>query len=168
MLALALAGPAVAPMGAEEGREPTIEALLGESGRWHGRPVTVRGEAIGDLMIRGETGWLNISDGEAAVGIRAPADMLGEVRFLGRYNTVGDLVSVSGFFYAAGPGDSGGAHIRAESLSVLQRGDTVPETISPGKFRLAFTLLFLTLPAFLLRRHFRKAGADQPGQSAPA
>ena len=47
----------------------SFNQLIEKASEFDGRLVAVTGEAIGDLMLRQNGSWLNISDGSTALGI---------------------------------------------------------------------------------------------------
>jgi opacity protein-like surface antigen len=106
-----------------------------------GQVVTAEGEAIGDVMIRGEYGWVNISDGTNDIGIWAPAEALRQIRYVGRYHTKGDVVRVTGRFHRADPEHGGDLDIHAQSLTVVQPGGPVSHPVKPGRVPLALLSL---------------------------
>lgn len=164
LLVLVLAVAAVtAGAAAAESEAPLVRIALlqAESARYDGRPVIIRGEAVGDLMLRGEHGWLNISDGSAVLGVFAPAAGLAQVRFLGRHGVTGDLLEVRGVFRADCPVHHGGMHLDARQLKIIERGRFLDEPVRPARLALAVSFAFLALAAFLFRCSARRAGAGR-------
>ena len=159
-----LPGVLPVPPASAEGPErlPVAELIAGETA-YDGRLVRIRGEAIGDMMLRGESGWFNLGDGTGTVGVHAPADLLARVVFLGRYNVTGDVLEVTGVFHSACGGHAGETHLEADDIRVLARGSAREETVNPGKLFLAVGLILLFLVAFLFRLYVRKAGGVRPG-----
>lgn len=123
---VAAAGPAV-----------PINDLIEQAKMYDGETVTVQGEVVGDVMIRDERGWVNISDGTNDIGIWAPAELLRRIGFVGRYHTRGDTVRVTGTFYRADPQQGGDLDIRASSLDVVKPGERVDHVIPSGRLILA-------------------------------
>jgi hypothetical protein len=75
--------------------------LIENSKKYDGKTVTYIGEVIGDIMRRGNFSWVNISDGENAIGVWMSADMAKTIKFTGNYKSKGDKLKVTGIFNRA-------------------------------------------------------------------
>ena len=152
---LTLGGNAVAP--------PTVSIsdLIIQSRSYDGRVIVTEGEAIGDLMLRGEYGWVNLSDGSNAIGIYALSKQFEQVKHLGRYEVVGDRVRITGTFYDACPVHSGETDIHASSVEITRAGSVVDETLDRSRLKLSLELALLAMLAFLLRQFVRRANGGQ-------
>jgi len=146
---LTLGGNAVAPPSV------SISDLITQSRSYDGRVIATEGEAIGDLMLRGEYGWVNLSDGSSAIGIYALSKQLGQIKHLGRYKVVGDRVRVIGTFYDACPVHSGETDIHASRVDIAGTGSIVDETLDRSRLNLSFELALLAMLAFALRQFVR-------------
>lgn len=142
----------------------SISDLLEKGLHYHGQEVRVVGEAIGDLMVRGSHGWVNISDGSGALGIFAPSEMLEPIGVLGRYNATGDLLAVRGVFLYACPEHSGGVHLHAGEITVVTPGRKFTERVSPEKAVIAAMFCLMAVFSFVLRRRLRLTGPVVPGE----
>jgi hypothetical protein len=109
----------------------TLNDLVEKAKALDGMEVTVTGEAIGDVMVRGDHGWVNISDGTNAIGVWAPADLLGRIQHAGQYGLNGDRVRVVGIFHRMDRQHGGDIDIRARTLEVIESGGPVPHPVSP-------------------------------------
>ena len=156
---LTLGGNIVAPPSV------SISDLITQSQFYDGREIITEGEAIGDLMLRGEYGWVNLSDGSNAIGIYAPSGYLEQIKHLGRYQVTGDKVRITGTFYDACPVHSGETDIHASRLEVIRAGAEIDEILDLGKLKLSLELAVLAVFAFLLRQFVRKANGGQRKQS---
>lgn len=114
-----------------------INDLVEQAARFDGTVVTVEGEVIGDVMIRGTGGWINVTDGTNDIGIWAPAEALRRIRYVGRYHQRGDTVRVVGEFRRADPEHGGDLALRAAELVVVSPGGPVAHPIKPHRFLLA-------------------------------
>ncbi|MCX5642996.1 MAG: DNA-binding protein [Candidatus Omnitrophica bacterium] len=152
---LTLGGNIVAP--------PTVHIsdLITQSRSYEGRVIVTEGEAVGDLMLRGEYGWVNLSDGSNAIGVYAPSKQLEQIKHLGRYEIVGDRVSVTGTFYDACPVHSGETDIHASSVAIASEGSVVDEILDQVRLKLSLELALLAILAFLFRQFVRRAGGGQ-------
>lgn len=146
-----------------------IRALLENAVEYHGREVTVSGEAIGDLMVRGSHGWLNIAADGAALGIYATAELFEGINFLGRHNVTGDLVEARGVFLYASAEKTGGSHLVAEKIRVLEPGRETPEKVDLERAALAVFLCLIALASFVFRVRSRNlpAPVSRPEKRRP-
>ena len=152
---LTLGGNVVAPPSV------SISDLITQSRSYDGRVIVTEGEAIGDLMLRGEYGWVNLSDGSSAIGIYALSEQLGQVKHLGRYEVAGDRVRITGIFYDACPVHSGETDIHASSVEIIRDGSIVDETLDRSRLKLSLELALLAMLAFTLRQFVRRANGGQ-------
>ena len=156
---LTLGGNIIAP------QPVSISDLITRSGSYDGRVIVTEGEAIGDLMLRGEYGWVNLSDGKKAIGIYALSEYLGQIKHLGRYQVTGDRVRITGTFYDACPVHSGQTGIHASRVEIVGAGSIVEETFDRSRLKLSLELALLAIVAFALRQFFRRANGGQPKRS---
>ena len=146
---LTLGGNLVAPPSV------SISDLITQSRSYDGMVVMTEGETIGDLMLRGEYGWVNLSDGSSAIGIYAPSNQLEQIKHLGRYQVSGDRVRIVGTFYDACPVHSGETDIHASSVEIAISGNIVEEVLDRNKLKLSLELALLAILAFALRQFVR-------------
>ncbi len=142
----------------------TLEEILLNSADYDMRVVTVIGEAVGDIMGRGQMFWVNIKDGNLFVGVILDREQAEKVEYLGRYGVRGDLLKITGPFYISSPAQYRDMAIEARSLHIEKRGGEFAEELSLWRFFLAFAIAILTLIlAFSSRRIARLRGsADTP------
>lgn len=134
-------GPAGASAGGLAAEALTAVQLAGNPERYDGQVVTLRGEVVGSVMLRGEYGWVNVGDGVAAVGVWAPARTLSAIRFAGGYARRGDTVLVTGLFHQACPRHGGDPDLHASSCEVVERGGRLDLPVPAWKWAMALTLL---------------------------
>src|SRR4030042_422395 len=72
--------------------------LINNAREYDGQTVIYIGEAVGDVMVRRGFAWVNINDGENAIGIWMSKELAGKIRFTGSYRTIGDRVEIAGVF----------------------------------------------------------------------
>jgi len=156
---------------AGEAVEVNSAELLNEWERYDGREVIFRGEAIGDIMRRGDYAWITVNDdsysrearleagqlrgGNSGMGVWLPVEEADKIETLGRYGTIGDLVEVRGVFNANCREHGGDFDIHASSLVVIEPGrelDSSPDTALYLAAVFAFVFLLLTLIPVLRRR----------------
>ena len=139
----------------------SISDLITQSRSYDGRVIATEGEAIGDLMLRGEYGWVNLSDGSSAIGIYALSKQLGQVKYLGRYEVAGDRVRIIGTFYDACPVHSGETDIHASSVEIIRAGSLIDEILDRNKLILSLEVALLAMLAFALRQFVRRVNGGQ-------
>lgn len=140
-----LAAPAYgAPLSSNE--------LINRAGKYSGKPVEYRGEAIGDVMRRGTHGWVNLHDGGNAIGIWAPVALLERIRNTGDYNHKGDIVFATGTFNQACSEHGGDIDIHATGLTVVDSGGDVVHPIDKTKGVGAAALALVAAFLFVVNR----------------
>ena len=97
-----------------------------------GKAIDFQGEAIQQIMRRGNHGWVNVKDDANAVGIWASASDLDLIKITGTYTSVGDTVRVTGVFHAACPEHGGDLDIHAERITLVDPGGTKPVRVQPA------------------------------------
>jgi hypothetical protein len=137
-------------------QDPTSLDLINNAKQYDNKPVTYKGEAIGDIMTRGDHAWVHVNDGIIAIGIWAPKAMIEDIRFVGDYHQKGDVVEVVGTFHRACPEHGGDLDIHASEIKKLTSGSTVIQSVSRKKIRIgAYSLMLVTL-IIALKKFFQK------------
>lgn len=120
--------------------------LIGKAKDYDGKEIVYEGEAIGDVMRRGKQyAWVNVNDGDSALGIWAPWEFAKEITNLGSYKYKGDFLKITGQFNRACIEHGGDLDIHAQKIEILQKGRRRVEHLNMQKVRLAAILGFLTL-----------------------
>ncbi len=109
--------------------------------------VTYEGEVIGDIMKRGDFAWINVNDGNNAVGIWLPISEAQKIKYTGSYKYIGDSVRIEGRFYRACPEHGGELDIHCSSLEIVQSG--YPK-VNPLNIPKLITGIILGAGAFIL------------------
>lgn len=106
----------------------SIADLLAGAERFDGAEVRIAGEVVGDVMLRGDHGWINVSDGTGVIGVWVPAS---EVRGLqgGRYGLRGDVVEVTGTFRRADPRQGGETDVEGRTVIRLEAARPLPRPL---------------------------------------
>lgn len=123
-----MAGPAAADPASVK-----VNDLIEQAAKLDGQTVTVEGEVVGDRMIRGDHGWINISDPTGDIGLWAPASVLQQVDQVGRYKSRGDRIQARGQFHRACPEHGGDLDIHVESLTVVGQGGPIDRAVRPQR-----------------------------------
>lgn len=140
-----------------EGGVVSSSELIENSRSYDGREVVFRGEAVGDVLHRGEQSWVTVNDdhysrkplrlykdlkgGNSGIGVYGATRELDEIRFLGSYTARGDIVEVRGTFHLASVEHGGDTCIVASSLEVLHGGRPLPGSGVRNEVVLACVLL---------------------------
>lgn len=119
--------------------------LVENAKQYNGKLIEYEGEVIGDIMKRGDHAWLNVNDGQRAIGIWASEKQINDIKYLGDYNHIGDKIMVTGFFQRACGQHGGDLDIHALKLIILEQGHEVKHPVSQWKITLAIILLVITL-----------------------
>ncbi|MDI3280104.1 MAG: OB-fold nucleic acid binding domain-containing protein [Bacillota bacterium] len=148
-------------LSAAEAPQVSLNRLIEEAASYHGKEVTVEGEVVGDVMLRGSYGWLNLSDGSAVLGVWGPAELLRQVRTGGGYWAQGDRVRVRGIFWRADPRQGGELDLQATALEVVARGRAREHPVTAPQFlRAAFSLAAAAALALAWSRR-REGGKEE-------
>lgn len=121
-----------------------------------GQQVTIKGEAIGESMKRGDHAWVNVSDGSTAIGVWIKASDLDRIKIYGGYKHIGDKVQVDGIFHRACSEHGGDLDIHADSIEVIKNGEAINHSISSGRIEAASILSFAAIVLFIV--YFKRKG----------
>ena len=119
----------------------TSNDLIVNDKTYDGRKVVFVGEAIGDVMKRGDFAWVNVSDDIDAIGIWMPYALAKDIVHTGSYKEVGDTIEVVGIFHRACPEHGGDLDIHAQAMRILKLGKVTPEKLSTKRTNIAIILL---------------------------
>lgn len=115
--------------------------LINNARQYDGKLVTYSGEAIGEVMSRGEFAWVNINDGQNALGVWMNGALAQEIKFMGNYKSRGDNLEITGVFHRACLEHGGDLDIHAQSLRKVGNGRIVKEKLNLDKVSLTLILL---------------------------
>jgi len=134
--------------GAEEVTD--INSLINETEAFNNQSVTVEGEAIGEVLERGEYAWVNISDGTNAIGVWMKAEDAESIGCFGDYKHIGDTIRITGVFSNNCTEHGGDVDIHCASMSIVKTGYSVKNTVSQTKTVYAAALLCLACAMALI------------------
>jgi hypothetical protein len=129
------------------------KALIENAGSLDGKIVRYKGELITAVLNRGGHSWINLNDGDGAIGVWCRKDALGAVRFIGDYKSKGDLLAVEGVFHRACPAHGGELDIHAGAVKIIRHGFALKERVDKAKL---YVCAALFLSAILMIAVFRK------------
>ena len=140
--------------------------MIRNAEKYNGETVTYEGEVIGDVMCRGEYGWINVSDGESVIGIWCKREDLEKIKFAGSYKTKGDKVRIFGIFNRCCSQHQGGLDIHAQELDVVESGREIVHPLNTKKAKLVGILAIAALGFFLLS-FLRKSSFKASSEPTP-
>ncbi|ADQ47160.1 hypothetical protein Calkro_2337 [Caldicellulosiruptor kronotskyensis 2002] len=127
--------------------------LINNAFKYDGKFIEFQGEAIGEIMKRGNYAWVNVHDGNNAIGIFLKYEDAKIIKYLGRHGVKGDTVYVKGIFNRACREHGGDLDIHAYQIKILKRGYEIEEKVD--KIRLVIGILIFTVGSFLMWTVFR-------------
>jgi len=134
--------------------------LIENAIRYDGKIVEYEGEAIGDVMVRGEYCWINLNDGKDAIGIWIKKDMAKEIEYKGSYKFKGDWLRIKGIFNRSCLQHGGDLDIHTISSEIIEKGREIKERLVKPKLdltvRLGGVLLCLIILNLFLRRQRKR------------
>ncbi len=159
LLAMALTCAAARNAGAAD--TVSITSLIEDMKKYDNRQVTIEGEAIGDILVRGDNAWITVNDdpysrrsieegGElvgmsnVGIGVWLPADEARKVKVLGGYKNRGAKVRLTGVFHRACAEHGGDTDIHALRLEILRPGHPFKHSFQWDKLG-AFLLLCVAI-----------------------
>ena len=136
----------------------TVNELVDRSLQWNGKTVTIEGEAIGEMLPRGDFAWVNVNDGTNAIGVWMPLADAKKIGVYGDYHHTGDTLRVTGTFSRDCAAHGGDVDIHSDSVRLVKTGCVVEHPVSDGKKAAAAGLSAAALLAafFCLGPHTRR------------
>jgi membrane protein implicated in regulation of membrane protease activity len=130
---------ALLPATVAAGDTVTTTQLIDNMQKYDGKVVTLQGEAIGDLLVRGDFAWITVNDdryskksieegGElvgmsnSGIGVWVPAAEGRRIGIYGGYKYKGSIVRITGVFHRACEQHGGDTDIHADRVEVMTRG----------------------------------------------
>ena len=104
--------------------------LISRAEEFDGETVDFEGEIIGDMMQRGESVLVNLYDGENAIGVWIPLKDMPEISYIGRYNTKGDWLRITGKFNRSCKIHSSDLDIHATKVKKTREGRRISEPLN--------------------------------------
>lgn len=127
-----------------EAREVMNSSQLVEDSHFYDqKEVTISGEVIGKPLDRGSYVWVNINDGENAIGIRVLKKDLPQIKYYGNYKEKGDLIRVNGVFYRACRQHGGETDIHGTTVRIIQQGKIIKHSIDARKVIIGLGILLI-------------------------
>lgn len=152
--AVLLAGIAAVWLGtdasAEALRVDSFLSLVREGKRFDRMEVSIEGEAVGDVMLRGTYAWGNIRSSEdVALGIIVTPEQARRIRRTGDYFHAGDRLRVEGTFYRFASAYGGETCVVAREMTVVRKGSATPHPVARRRVRAAISLTAFAILLFI-------------------
>jgi hypothetical protein len=128
-------------------------SLINNAKQYDNQIVIYQGEVIGEKMIRGDYAWLNVNDGNIAVGIWVKNNLIRDMRYFGNYATKGDVIMITGVFHRACPEHGGDLDLHAQAIKKIGAGEQRLSPLSTKKLTIAILLSILTGILFLIFKY---------------
>jgi hypothetical protein len=129
--------------------------LINKAREYDGKNIVYAGEVVGDVMTRGDFVWVNINDGENAIGVWLDKELAKEIQFTGSYHARGDRLEIAGVFHRNCIQHGGDMDIHAQDMRKISPGRPVEGVVDIGKRNLTFILLVILCLALIFAR-FRR------------
>ena len=134
-----------------------INSLINSAETYNSQTVTIEGEAIGEVLERGDYAWVNVNDGSNAIGIWMKASDAKIIEYFGDYKHVGDTVRVTGVFSRECAEHGGDVDIHCAGIEIMKTGNLVQTEVSATKLILAGILLCAAIIiSFIYNRTIKK------------
>ncbi|WFR60059.1 hypothetical protein QA584_13555 [Anaerocolumna sp. AGMB13025] len=134
----------------------SINELIEKAKELNESQVTIRGEAIGDRMDRGDYTWVNVNDGTNAIGVWLNKSEADKIKYYGSYKWKGDTVEITGTFYRTCKEHNGEADIHGKSVRIVKAGNSIQHRVPSAKVITAGVIMVLAaLSAVIYVRLFR-------------
>lgn len=124
---------------------------------YNGKTITFTGEAIGEVMVRGDHAWIHLNDDSymdknveegatlggynSGMAVWIPAALTEQIDTYGDYKHEGSIVQVVGTFNGACKEHGGDADIHAATLTMIRPGHVVDDPVPAWKAALAAALM---------------------------
>ncbi|MDD5059714.1 MAG: DNA-binding protein [Candidatus Omnitrophica bacterium] len=126
------------------------EDLIRNARQYDGKLVVYSGEVIGDVMNRGKFAWVNINDGDNAIGIWMSINLAKEIKITGSYKSRGDILEVTGIFNRACLEHGGDLDIHAQAIRKVSNGRVINQRLNIDKRNQSFILLLIIFLTWIL------------------
>lgn len=136
----------------EKDMEVSSSILVNNTLKYDGKEVVYLGEVVGGVMKRGSSAWVNVHDGDYAIGVYASAELLNDTLISGDYYHKGDMIEITGIFHRACNEHGGESDIHARSVRLIARGYAIEHPISMSKVFFTLLLLVINIPFLILSR----------------
>jgi len=151
--------------------DPSSTQLVEKNKQYNGQTVTFTGEAIGEVMVRGDYAWIHLNDDaymeanveegaklrgyNSGMAVWVPSALTKQIDTYGDYKHEGSIVQVSGTFNAACKEHGGDMDIHATSVTMIRPGHVVDDPVPAWKAALAAAMVLLAGGLYWFERRTR-------------
>jgi len=132
------------------GEAVSSKELIDNTKEMNGKTVVYTGEVVTAIMDRGENSWINLNDGDNAIGIWCARDLTRQITYIGNYKNRGDIVEVEGVFNCACPVHNGDLDIHAGSLKIVKAGYLIKKQLNIKMVIMSVILFILAFIAAVI------------------
>ncbi|MCX7926916.1 MAG: DNA-binding protein [Candidatus Omnitrophica bacterium] len=135
------------------------QELIINASIYDGKIIEYEGEVIGEVMRRGSHSWINVYDGNTAIGVWVLSEHAQKIKLSGKYCQIGDRIKVRGVFNRRCLEHGGDLDIHAQQIQVTELGRKIEEEIPPVKKKVAWgfgIILGLVWILHLYRKHWNR------------
>lgn len=129
------------------------------------KEVVIEGEIIGDIFYRGDFIWINVSDGNNAIGVWMPEKSAENLSHPGDYSHKGDFVQITGNFNRVCAEHIGETDIHSNNLIVLKKGENVGHQVDMQRLKITAGIFSVVIILFGIKLFLRKR-AKKNGQES--
>ena len=131
---------------------------------YDGKIVVYKGEAIGDILGRGDYLWVNVKNGNFLIGVWMKSEDAKSITHLGKYKEIGDFLRITGVYHSQCPEHWGENDIHATTVEIIRAGKIESEELDYRKVWESIIIAIVTL-MFICYSHKRlqKENPEQPG-----
>jgi hypothetical protein len=121
-----------------------------------GKIIEYQGEAVGDVMNRGDFSWVNVLNAGKAIGVWLRAKDADKILVAGDYSHRGDAVKATGVFHRSCTEHGGDMDIHASEMQIITKGYEVKHPVDEKKFFVIGGLVLICLGLLLIYRSSSK------------
>jgi hypothetical protein len=125
--------------------------LINNAKNYNGNTVVYKGEVIGDIMLRGEYAWVNVNDGQNAIGIWVKKELIKDILYTGSYTSKGDILEITGKFNRSCPEHGGDLDIHAQSIIIISSGSKISHSVNRKEINFILGLFSIIAVVSLFR-----------------
>ena len=136
----------------------SVSELIDNGREYNSKVINIQGEAIGELLERGEYSFVNINDGTSAIGIYLKTTDGEMIKYYGNYHNIGDSVRVTGVFNRACKEHGGDMDIHCDSMQIVSNGYESTHNIS--KRKIIFIIVLMPFVIYGTMKTYRVVGKN--------
>jgi len=112
--------------------------------------IEFQGEVVGDIMLRGDFGWINVLESKTAIGVWVNKTDIEKIKSTGDYFHKGDIIIITGIFHRSCQIHGGDMDIHANSIEIVKPGKKIDHPIDKKKYAIIILLTVISIVLFLI------------------